>query len=124
LADLFADTYAFFALVDGNPRYVRVFRHKRVSTSALNVLELYATLLRRIDPAEAREIASGVLSCVVPIPSELALPAGEFRNRMRSERRDCSYIDAWGYAAARHLDLPFLTGDPSFRGIDDVEFLR
>lgn len=43
---------------------------------------------------------------------------------MRAKGLTCSYIDAAGYAHARRLGLPFLTGDPAFEGIEGVEFLR
>jgi predicted nucleic acid-binding protein len=124
LTDYLADSYALVAFLEGNDRYVRIFRRKSLATTALNVLEVYATLLRRLDGAEAKEVASGLIPLTVPVPAEVALTAGDFRHRMRSMKRDCSYIDAWGYAAARRLGVPFLTGDPSFRGVDHVEFVR
>ncbi|MFZ1024227.1 MAG: PIN domain-containing protein [Thermoplasmata archaeon] len=124
MTDLFADSYALVALLAGNERYSRIFRRKSLATSALNVLEVYATLLRRLDRREARELSSGFLPIAVPIPPDVALAAGEFRHLMRSQKRDCSYIDAWGYASARHLQVPFLTGDPAFRTVDHVEFVR
>jgi len=124
LPDLFADSYAFVALLEGNDRYVRIFRRKSVVTSSLNLLEVYATLLRRLNRAESRELTAGIIPMIVTVPPEVALDAGEFRQSMRSHRRDCSYIDAWGYAAAQHLGVPFLTGDPAFRHIEGVEFVR
>ena len=124
LAELFADSYAFVSLFEGNDRYLRIFRKKKLVTSALNVLEVYSTLLRRLPPSEAREFAEGMLTSVCSIPPEVALAAGEFRQSMRSLRKDCSYVDAWGYAAAVHLGLPFLTGDPAFRSVERVEFVR
>jgi len=124
LTDFLADSYALVAFLEGNDRYVRIFRRKTLATTALNVLEVYATLLRRLDDTVAKEVCSGLLPLTVPVPAEVALVAGDFRHRMRSVKRDCSYIDAWGYAAARRLGVPFLTGDPSFRGIEHVEFVR
>jgi predicted nucleic acid-binding protein len=124
LPDLFADSYALVAFLEGNERYVRIFERKELATTALNVLEVYATLLRRIEPGEAREVSSGLLPLAVAIPAEVALTAGEFRQSMRASKRDCSYVDAWGYASARHLGVPFLTGDPAFRRVENVEFVR
>lgn len=124
MTDLFADSYALVALLEGNERYVRIFRRRAVGTSALNLLEVYSTLLRRLDRTEAKELAGGIASMVVPVPAEVAFSAGEFRQVMRSQKRDCSYIDAWGYAAAQHLGIPFLTGDPAFRQVEGVEFVR
>ena len=124
MVDLFADSYAIVALYEGNERYVRIFRRARVVTSAFNVLEVYATLLRRLAPAEAEEKARAILEIVREISPEVALDAAAFRQGMRLRKRDCSYVDAWGYAAARSLGLPFLTGDPSFKGVPGVEFVR
>ena len=124
MVDFLADSYALVAFLEGNDRYVRIFRRKRMVTTALNVFEVYATLLRRVDEEKAKEVCSGLLPLTVDVPPEVALVAGDFRHRMRSIKRDCSYIDAWGYATARDLRVPFLTGDPAFRGIDHVEFVR
>jgi len=124
LADFFADSYALVALLEGNERYVRIFRRKVIVTSSLNLLEVYSTLLRRFDSDESRELTAGITSMIVPIPPEVAYAAGEFRHSMRAQRRDCSYIDAWGYAGAKHLGIPFLTGDPAFRHVERVEFVR
>lgn len=124
MADYLADSYALVAFLEGNERYGRIFRRKSLSTTALNVLEVYATLLRRVGASEARELCSALLPLAVSVPGEVALAAGEFRHRMRSMRKNCSYIDAWGYSAALDLGIPFLTGDPAFRGVEHVEFVR
>ena len=124
MPDLFADSFALVAFLEGNPRYVRIFRRKKLVTSALNVLEVYATLLRRFNREEAREAAGAFLPVVVEVPPEVALTAAEFRRTMRASKRDCSYIDAWGFAAAKHEGVPFLTGDPAFKHVENVEFVR
>jgi predicted nucleic acid-binding protein len=124
LPDCFADSFAFVAYLQGNPRYVRIFERKTLCTSALNILELYATLLRRLGRAEARASSVPFLSLVVSGAADVALVAGEFRQLMRARRRDCSYIDAWGYAMAQEIGIPFLTGDPSFKSVENVEFVR
>jgi predicted nucleic acid-binding protein len=124
LTDYLADSYALVAFLEGNDRYSKIFRRKAVATTALNILEVCATLLRRVDGAEAREVSSGLMPLSIPVPTEVALSAAEFRHRMRSLKKDCSYIDAWGYATAEHFGIPFLTGDPAFRGVENVEFVR
>lgn len=124
MPDFFADSYAFVAHLEGNERYIRIFRRKEVATSALNLLEVYATLLRRLDQVESREFTASIVPMVVTVPSEVAFAAAEFRQSMRAQKRDCSYIDAWGYAAAQDLGVPFLTGDPAFRHVEGVEFVR
>lgn len=124
MADLLADSYAFVSLFEGNERYLRIFRHRSVLTTAFNVLEVYSTLLRRIERREARTHALALIRLVSEVPSDVAVRAGEFRQSMRERRRDCSYVDAWGYASARALGCRFLTGDPAFKGLENVEFVR
>lgn len=124
LVDYFADSFALVAFLEGNPRYVRIFRHKKLVTSALNVLEVYSTLLRRLSHEEARDSSIPFLSLTVEVPPEVAIDAAEFRHSMRISKHDCSYVDAWGYAAAGYLKVPFLTGDPTFRRVEHVEFVR
>ena len=124
MPDLFADSFGLVACLEGNPRYVIIFRHRTLATTALNILELYATLAYRVTTAEARELSAGSLPMVQSIPGDVALPVGEFRLSMRARRRDYSYIDTWGYAAVRPLGVPLLTGDPAFKPIDHVEFVR
>ena len=87
MTDLFADSYAIVAYLEGDERYVRIFERRSLVTSALNVLEVYAALLRRIGVAEAREIAMSLLAMVVPVPPEVALSAGDFRHSMRARKR-------------------------------------
>ena len=124
MPDLFADSYALVAFLEGNDRYVRIFQSKTLVTTALNVLEVYGTLLRRIDRREARELASGFLPIAVSAPAEASLAAAEFRHSMRARKKDCSYVDAWGYSVAHQLSIRFLTGDHAFRHVENVEFVR
>ena len=124
MADLLADSYAFLALIEGNDRYKAIFERRNFVTTAMNVVEVYSALLRRMEPAAARELARTMLSSVVEVPPETALAAAEFRRRMRESGMECSHIDAWGWAAAKALGRKFLTGDPAFKGVENVEFVR
>lgn len=124
MADLLADSYAFLELFGGNPRYASVFRSHSIATTAVNVLEVYAALLRRIDRSDALSHARAMLPVVVEVPREAALRAAEFRVEMSAKQRNCSTADAWGYAAASALRRRFLTGDEAFRGLPNVEFVK
>ena len=126
-----ADTYALIEGYAGHPRYGRILASKSVVTTALNVLELHFALLReRVAIDEAERISRATLSLVVDVPPDVALGAARTRlaanDRLARERQKArmSYIDAWGYEAARALGLPFLTGDPVFRTMAGVEFVR
>ena len=124
MAELLADSYAFIAHFEGNPRYVRIFSTARILTTAMNVVEIHSTLLRRLDPEKARQFSGLVLAKVVDVPLEVALRAAEFKRKMALQKLNCSHIDAWGYCAAAALGMKFLTGDPVFKGLDNVEFVR
>jgi hypothetical protein len=124
LPDLLADSYAFIELYGGNPRYRDAFRSNAVGTTSLNVLEVYGALLRRIDRPTALTLARSMLPVVVDVPRETALRAAEFRLEMVGKKRNCSHVDAWGYASAETLGRRFLTGDESFRGLPNVEFVK
>lgn len=121
---ILADSYAYLALIEGNERYRRIFQRGGILTTALNVVEVYGALLRRMDQAEALAFSTALLSSIVDVPPETALRAAEFRRRMISDKRQCSHIDAWGYCAAAALGMKFLTGDPVFKGLENVEFVR
>jgi hypothetical protein len=62
--------------------------------------EVYATLVRRFSREEARAVTAPFLPRVVSGAADVALVAGEFRQTVRVPRKDCSYLDAWGYAMA------------------------
>ena len=124
MTDLLADSYAFIELFGGNSRYLEVFRSNAIATTALNVVEVYGALLRRIEPSEAQSHARSMLPAVLEVPREAALRAAEFRVEMIGKKRKCSHVDAWGYAAAGALRRRFLTGDEVFRGLPNVEFVK
>ena len=124
MAEYLADSYAFVAFFEDNERYKRLFASAKIATTAMNVLEVCSVLLRRIDKDEALEFSQAMLSRVVDVRPEVALMAAELRRKMAQEKRQCSLIDAWGYAAAVAHGLKFLTGDPAFKGLENVEFVR
>jgi hypothetical protein len=87
-------------------------------------MEVYVTLLRRLDKKEALKFAKAVFKHVIDAPSENAFKAAEFRRWMAGEKKDCSTVDAWGYSAAKAFSIKFLTGDPAFKNVENVEFVR
>jgi len=121
---ILADSYAYLALVEGNERYRRIFQRGGIFTTAMNVVEVCGALLRRMPPDDAIAFSSSILSTVVDVPTEVAIAAAQFRRKMASEGHKCSHIDAWSYCAASALGLRFLTGDPVFKGLENVEFVR
>ncbi len=126
-----ADTYAFIEALEGNPRYARIMRGGKVATTAMNVAELHYALLRNgLDVPEAERISRAALGLVAEVPADIAIAAATTRMAMNTRLRKAgaagrlSHVDAWGYEAARGMGLLFLTGDPVFRGMPGVEFVR
>jgi predicted nucleic acid-binding protein len=124
LAEFLADTYAFIELFEGNRRYRGLFKNHDLVTTSLNVVEVYSTLLRRIELDEAREFAQAALRLVIEVPRDTALRAAEIRTAMIHSKKNCSHVDAWGYAAAERLGREFLTGDEAFRDVSNVRFIK
>jgi uncharacterized protein with PIN domain len=100
-------------------------------TTALNVLEMHYALTRAgSPPVEVERIARAALRMVVEVPPDVAIQASRTRlainegARASGSRERLSFIDAWGYEAARAMGLRFLTGDPLFRKMPGVEFVR
>lgn len=122
--DFYADTYAILAGLDGDPAYVSRLRSASFRTGWLNLYEAYyAQLARGVLPEEARWRLAPFEPAATNIAWSTLRAAAELRHRFLTEGRRCSYIDAAGYARARELGLPFLTGDPAFKGVAGVEFL-
>jgi len=62
---------------------------------------------------------------LLPEDEEIAVRAGETKNRMRSEgRRDFGLIDGIIYETARSVDALLVTGDPHFRDARGVRFIE
>ena len=126
-----ADTYAFIEALGGNARYARIMGGGHHVTTAMNVQELHYAMLRAgVSVEEAERIAGAVLPLVADVPPAVAVVAARTRFRVNHALANSkspsrmSHVDAWGYEAARALGLRFLTGDPVFRRMDGVEFVR
>jgi predicted nucleic acid-binding protein len=126
LPDVFADTYAILAILKGSKRYQKALDGRDPATTALNLCEAGYALLRAKAATEADfgSLLSPFDAWLVEPPRSVARDAAAFKHGMALAKRDCSLADAWGYATARSLRVPFLTGDESFRGTPHVEFVK
>lgn len=124
MTDLFADSYAFLAAADGSKAYHKVLAENDIVTSHAHALEVAYGLLHRDHVAALEATLRPVLALCITPPSAVVKDAAIFRHERRSAGANCSYTDAWGYATARSMDIPFLTGDEGFRGVPGVKFLK
>lgn len=75
-------------------------------------------------PEKAREVVAGFEPHRIDFSFEDVLRAMEMRLRWPRRRARISYVDAVSYHLAMHRKMLFLTGDPAFRGLPHVMFLR
>ncbi len=126
MADHFADSYALLAMLEGAENYRPYKQRPSLKTTQLNLLEV-AYILHRRHGFSTEELAAHLapLRPFVVTPAPTVIPkAAETKHQLRQLGKNVSYIDAWGYATARWLDIPFLTGDEDFRDVDGVEFVK
>jgi len=94
-----------------------------IFTSALSVSEIVSRAHREgRGGRRVGELVEGA-SVVVPMDFTLAVSTGLVHAEVRRKVRDFPYGDAAVLAAAKRLRARILTGDPHFRGMENVEFL-
>lgn len=94
-------------------------------TTWLNLMEVYYALLRDGGTeAKAREVVQAGRGYLLEFSLEDALDAMALRLRWRRRGKAISYVDAIGFHLAQKHGLAFLTGDPAFRRIHGVTFIR
>lgn len=113
----FLDTYALVEIVRGSPRY-RQYLAAKLYTTLLNLIELYLAILRDFGEEEAKRQFARFRDLVSELPDDWLYEA----MALKLKRPKLSYADAVGYTASRRLQCRFLTGDPAFRRMADVEF--
>lgn len=124
MPDAFADTYALFAAVDGSRAYKPYFAAGKLATTALNLVEFAYGLRRRRLARELDALLPPLFDLVVEPERGVVAEAARFKAERLEAGAKCSFVDAWGYATARSLAVPFLTGDEAFRGVPGVKFLK
>jgi predicted nucleic acid-binding protein len=88
--------------------------------SSINLAEIYRIALDRFDEetAEKRRRAMITRCYLIPVDEEIAIMGARFRHE-----RDWGLVDAFIYATAIREGAKVLTGDPHFKGLNDVIFL-
>lgn len=117
----FWDTYAIIEVVKGNKNFTKYAREQGI-TSEFNLMETYYHLLRLFDEPSANKHVLEWVFYSRPIPYELMKQAMKFKLDNKNNR--LSYVDCMGYAFALAHGMRFLTGNKSFYGMPNVEFVR
>ncbi len=124
MTQVFADTYALLAHFDGTKAYTGLLVDGAFATTALNVTEVAYRLLQRGQAQDLGRVLPVLQRHVVEPNQSVIEAAARFKWARRQSGANCSYVDAWGYATAQHLGIPFLTGDEDFRGVPGVKFVK
>ena len=93
---------------------------KTVFISVINLAEVYRKLLLEYDEITADNYAKYMLSrCfLIPVDPTIALNAAKFNAKQK-----LGLGDSLIYESAKAHKLKLVTGDPGFKGMNDVEYL-
>jgi len=118
----FFDTYAIIELILNNKNYER-FGNDKITTSTLNLMEVYYFLLRTYNKGTADFWMKNLkFNLINIIKLDIALKSSYFR--FNNKKEDLSYVDCLSYILAREMNLIFLTGDEKFKNKESVEFVK
>ncbi len=118
----FFDTYAVLEIMQNSKNYEK-YKGEIITTSILNMAEIYYFLLRTQDQKTADFLIKRMdFRLVNVIRLDIALEASKLR--FENKKEDISYIDCIGYCIAKSMNLKFLTGDEKFRDKVNVEFVK
>ena len=115
----FFDTYAYFEIVRGNPKYKK-YEDSIAVTTIFNLAELNYGLKKEISKELADDITDRYADHVMDVHNEIIKEAMDLKHR----NKNLSIPDAVGYTVAKKLNIKFLTGDDDFKDFDNVEFVR
>ena len=115
----FFDTYAFFEVINGNPKY-KPYTECEVITTLFNLAELNYNLKKEKDKKAADEYTDKYSKFVVEVSIEDVKKAMDFKTM----HRKLSIPDAVGYIISKKHGVKFLTGDKDFENIENVEFVK
>jgi len=100
------------------------------STPSVVLAELARWYLREIEAGrrtnnEMREHLEyvGTVTSIVPLDAILARESGELDFLMKKRARGWPLADSIIYATAKARGAKVVTGDPNFKGLEEVEFL-
>ena len=115
------DTYALLEVISGNPNYEK-YLNSEVIINDFIFAELYYKLIREFDIEKSNFYSEKYANFIVELNVETIKKAMLFR--ARNKKKNFSATDWIGYALALKLSIRFLTGDKSFEGLENVEFVK
>ena len=117
----FFDTYAIVEISESNPSYEN-FNNFKITTSIMNIGELYNIILREKGKLKADEWFANFNCELLEISPDVMIKSVYFRHI--NKNKNISSTDAVGYILAQENNLKFLTGDRQFEDVHNVEFVK
>ena len=117
----FFDTYAFFELIYGNPKYKK-FEDTEAITTIFNLVELNFSMKRDFEEFIADKYTDEYWKYLVNVTNDDIKKSMSLRRALKNKK--LSAPDAIGYTVAKRLGIKFLTGDEDFRDMENVEFVK
>ena len=115
----FFDTYAFFEIINGNPKY-NMYTESQFITTIFNLAELNYGLKKKMSKEDSDFYTEKYYQQAVDISLEDIKKAMD----LKTMKRNLSIPDVIGYTVAKRLNIKFLTGDKDFEGMENVEFVK
>ena len=115
----FFDTYALVEIIKNNPNYVQ-YSDEVITTSLLNLIELYYSILKDFNEEKAKMVYSKFKESISEFSDDVIFEAMKFK----LANKNLSYVDCIGYSFALKNGLKFLTGDKEFKESVNVEFVK
>ena len=115
----FFDTYAFFEIINGNPKY-KIYAETEAITTIFNLAELNYGLKKKMSKELADEYTDKYHQYAVDVTLEDIKKAMDFK----MIHKKLSIPDVVGYTLAKRFGIKFLTGDSGFKDMDNVEFVK
>lgn len=125
----FYDSYAVLAYISGEKAYAGYFDDDDNTQSSgvltkLNLMEVYYRAAKLHGHPAAKQVIDRFSRYLVDFDIDDIAGSMKLREGLMKKRMDLSYVDALGYYLARKMQIPFLTGDSYFKGLEGVEFVK
>ena len=117
----FFDTYAIIEIIKKNENYNKYSR-EIITTSILNLGELYYALLKDFNESVANEWRRKLEQSLLLIDVDIITKAMKFK--YQNKDKNFSFIDCTSYILAKENNLIFLTGDKEFEKVENVEYVK
>ncbi len=119
------DSYAWIEYYLGEDiRLKLLIETKEIATPTIVIAELSDKFARENENFKDFFQFINSRSKIVPLSVEIALGSGKFKSQMRKKHKQFGLADATIYLTAKMSNSKLLTGDPHFKGLDSVEFIK